>query len=689
MNSMESDKKDQVKKRLQTFLAIWDDHLGPKIIDIYPKFKIGDLEDLSIHIFQFYEFFFKDTETPYIKTDFVIPVFKMDRKAKVFFNSIRNANTRGGFQPYFVVVLVPDYFEDNELKIFDEILLKISQDFLKKQFDSLQDYYQELKNVLSLKLIPREPEIKINENYSYSAAMEDFQAGITLFTQNNLEEAYQILKKVLLKFEKEQHLNLIAEVLYLLANIHVKQKRYEEAKGYYSQLNDLYEKIKDKKYQEISLFMEGFCSYKVLDFLSANLTFKKLYDINPKKVNLTQFYTIFGKSLASTNKLNEAFDMLNHALKSSYDLKLQDKKKKQQAQIFYEMGTLLLRKYEEQIYKEGYIRLREFQNYLIDSLNFFKKSYHIVEEIGDEMTSIHLLLSIANIYGLMDDEENNLEYHLKAINLIETKDIHFNKLTILKKIIQLLDKLSYHERKVRMIERILENLDEYKFIDAFTIASFYENLGTSLISLSQIKKGLANLEEAQELLSSFNQPIHEELIVLNRIIKILTELKEYQDIARFSNRLKVVSENLQKSHIKKPTLLRPMGEIKEIWIFSTISGVKLYSYAPETELDHDLLGGFFSALKGISIEVAQRPLDSITVGDDLYTLYQDERRHFFILGRSDSKIAVETAKKILNVIYLRFWKEFHEQIINFQGNITPFHRFDNVIEALDLTLTMN
>ncbi|MHA1804239.1 MAG: hypothetical protein ACTSU4_06840, partial [Promethearchaeota archaeon] len=53
---------------------------------------------------------------------------------------------------------------------------------------------------------------------------------------------------------------------------------------------------------------------------------------------------------------------------------------------------------------------------------------------------------------------------------------------------------------------------------------------------------------------------------------------------------------------------------------------------------------------------------------------------------SEDKVSVESAKKILKIIYIRFWKEFHDLIINFQGNVTPFYRFINIIESLDLTL---
>ncbi len=681
--------KNNETRELYTFMAIWDDLLGPKVIDVYPHFNLGNLEELSIYIFQLYEFFYQNPDIPYHKAEIIVPIFKLNRKANVIFNSILNEHIRGGFQPYFIVLLAPDYFEDEELKFFNEILLKVSQNFLKYKTVSLENYYEEFKKILSLKIIPKDADVKISDTYSYSAAMEDFQAGITLYKQNNDEEAYSIFKKVLLKFEKEQHLNLMAEVLYLMGNLLVKKKNYAKAKHYFNQLNGIYERIQDKKYYEASLFMEAFAAYKLEDFISANRLFNNLKKINPKKINLIQFYTVFGKSLVHSNKFNEAFDMFNNALEKLLELQRNGKQKKQLSQVYYEMGNVLFRLHAAKINELGYIRMGEYQNYLTDALNFYINSEKILEELEDYSTLIHVLLTIGNLYEIVENENTALDYYMKTLEIIHAKNIPFNQLGVSKKVIQLFKKLKLHEKRAMFIGDILHDLERFGFIDSFSIASLYHDLAHSLIFLYNFQEGMGNLIIAEDILSKFDIPVHEELVILNQILSILTTLKQYDKIPYYSDRVKLVSERIHESEIQKPNKLHPLGYIKEIWIFSTISGVKLFSYAPETEMDQDLLGGFITALKNISVEIAQRELDSITIGNDSYTLFQEENKNFFILGRISSKTSIEITKKILKAIYKRFWKEFHDYIINFQGNITPFQRFEDIIDSLDLTLSIN
>ena len=103
---------------------------------------------------------------------------------------------RGGKQPYIIAIFVADYFSDENLKIFDEKLVKISQDIEKKEFSSLEVYHQEIVDVFALTQQNEEPIIDLNEYYSYTAAMEDFQAGVKLFQTKNFNQAYEILRKV-------------------------------------------------------------------------------------------------------------------------------------------------------------------------------------------------------------------------------------------------------------------------------------------------------------------------------------------------------------------------------------------------------------------------------------------------------------------------------------------------------------
>ncbi len=117
-------------------------------------------------------------------------------------------------------------------------------------------------------------------------------------------------------------------------------------------------------------------------------------------------------------------------------------------------------------------------------------------------------------------------------------------------------------------------------------------------------------------------------------------------------------------------------------IFLTFNG--LYYSRDEKEIQ----GTFFTiAINNIG-RIARIFLDKIN--DD--NMFNEDKSKLFIVVLlvpdyfSEDKVSVESAKKILKIIYIRFWKEFHDLIINFQGNVTPFYRFINIIESLDLTL---
>ena len=62
-----------------SFMAIWDDELGPQIIDIYPKSNIGDPEKLAIQIFTLYQFFWESPDSSYTRTDITIPIIKINK----------------------------------------------------------------------------------------------------------------------------------------------------------------------------------------------------------------------------------------------------------------------------------------------------------------------------------------------------------------------------------------------------------------------------------------------------------------------------------------------------------------------------------------------------------------------------------------------------------------------------------
>ena len=45
------------KSAIISFISIWDEEIGPEIIDFFPRSNIGDLEKFAIQIFTVYQFF--------------------------------------------------------------------------------------------------------------------------------------------------------------------------------------------------------------------------------------------------------------------------------------------------------------------------------------------------------------------------------------------------------------------------------------------------------------------------------------------------------------------------------------------------------------------------------------------------------------------------------------------------------
>lgn len=670
------------------FITIWDEDIGPVIVDFYPKFKVGDLENLAIQIFTAYQFFWDAQDLNFQTTKFILPIKSINRKAKVLLDLIPNLEVRGGLQPYIISLLLPDYFSDEELKIFDEIMLKISQQFQRNQKLSLADYYKEVKDILHLKVMEKEPAVDISEYYSYTAAMEDFQAGIKLFQTKNFDEAKKTLKKVLQKFEQEEHPHLIMEVLYILASLFTQRKQYRVARGYFLRLEGLAQKMERKSFIETSMFMGGFCAYKNENFPRA---LEKLESIEIEKVkylNKLQFYTIYGKILIHFERFEEALEAFLKAFLVSTEMDPSLILKKQQSQILYELGVVNNKIAVEMLKNQGRKYEQDYKTYLQEAINHFNRSVELLIELKDFNILIYIYQLIGNIYDFLGEDLKFLEFYNKAFQYAtEVKDSG-KKIKITNRIIQKQTKLKMYEENIICIKNILKNIEEYRMIDLYSIARFHQQLGNALTMTEKREEGLEQFLKALEIFKGFKIPMFDELQLLQRIIEFYTEKKEFEKISSYSEELKTVSDQLHNASIQHPKVFRPMGEVKEIWVFCISEGIEFYNYAPFSEVDHDLLGGFLTAMQQFSLEISQNLLNSMIIGDDRYTFYQEEGYDFFILGRSAAKSSEEIVNKILSIIYTRFWKEFAEQIKNFGGNVTYFRRFTKVIEALDLTLTM-
>ncbi len=295
---------------------------------------------------------------------------------------------------------------------------------------------------------------------------------------------------------------------------------------------------------------------------------------------------------------------------------------------------------------------------------------------------------IGNIYDFLGDDLRFLEFYGKALEYATIRKNSGKEIKIIKRIIQKQTKMQMYQENIVRINRILLNITEYKFVDLFTIAKFHQQLGESLIATSNKEEGIGHLRQALDIYKNFKTPIFDELQLLNKLNELYTEMKDYEKVSLYSEEIKKVSDKLHNILITPPKAFQPMGAVKEIWIFSFSVGIEFCSYAPFSEIDHGILGGFLTSMQQFSLEMSQSLLKSMIIGGDRYSFYKEDGYDFFMLSRSAVKNSEEVVNKILSIIYTRFWKEFAEEVKIFQGNTTPFRRFKTVIESLDLTLTI-
>ena len=684
-----SDEKDVEKgdhPLIISFMAIWDDELGPQIIDIYPKSNIGDPEKLAIQIFTLYQVFWESPDSAYQRTDFTAPIMNLNKIAKVLLDVIPNIEIRGGFQPFIIVILFPDHFTEEHMNASNEIITRISQDFSRNHAITLKNYYNDITQCLSLKLMIKEPPIEIDELYSYTAAMEDFQAGIKLFQTKNFDQAYSILKKVLLKFEQEQHKHLIMEVLYIIASILTHQKKFSVANECFRQLEALAVELNHERYMEIANFMMGFNAYKDEDFASARKKFEKINIPKSKFIKKLQYYTIYSRILQYYEDYEDALQNLLKALKISIEMEKSDKSRSLHFQILYEIGIMYYKIAAENIKNSGISENKMYKTYLKDALNYFKRSSEILVELNDANKLIYVFQLIGNLYESLGDNHRFLEYYNKALDYSTRNRFVQKEVKILNRIIQKQMELKMYEKNIEMIKNFLLNEDEYKFIDLYTMAILHWQLANSLLALREKDKGLSELIKTHEILKSFKTPIHEELDVLNQIIEFYDERNENEKISFYKNEFNILSSKLEISFLERPKTYSPLGPVKEIWIYSTTTGVGLFSYVRESNVDIDLLGGLLTAMQQFSLQLSQKELRNMVIGEDRYMIYKESGYDFFILGRANAKVPIEMIKNILSKIYRRFWKEYIQEIKNFRGNVSLFRDFIKIIESFDFTL---
>jgi tetratricopeptide (TPR) repeat protein len=668
------------------FFGIWDEELGPEVINFCPKSSILDLESLAVSIFATYQFFWDKPDEQYASTKVTLPVVNLNRKAHVLLDVVHNPEVRGGFQPFIVVLLVPDYIVDKKLEIFDAALIKVAKRYIEEKKVFIEEGFGNIEEIYAKEQEIKESKFEISALYSYTVAVDDFRAGVQLFQTKNYDDAYPLLYKALMKFEQEDHKNLIMEAIYLIASLFAQKKQFSSAEEHYLRLELLAEELQHQKYREMSVFMSGFCAYKNERYVEAIQQFSKIELIKKQFINEFQYHTIYGRALANLQSYDDSIKKLKSALRIIKTMEQSQSVKKQQGQINYELGIVNYKLAIEKTKSFGINKQKEFKNILDDAISYFESSGVIWIEIEDTNQLIKTYGLIGDIFEFLRDDSKFFEYYNKALEYAENNKDIGNQIKILKRIIQKQALLGQYEENIKSIRKVLDKFESYKLFDLHTAAILHKHLGISLVKTNQINEGLQELEVAFEILDKFKTIMDDEIPILNRIIILCTKLGNNDKIAYYSKKREEISEKLREKEFEEEKEVRYLGLLKDIWIFSRSIGIELYGYSLETKVESDLLGGFMTAIQALSEQVAYKNIDSMVFGDDRFTIYQEENRDFYILARSSAKISEDTIERTLSTIYNRFWKEFYNSITNFEGNVAPFKKFTKILESFDWTL---
>lgn len=669
--------EDKITTTLYSFIALWDSNFGPQIEAQCPKQSSFNLESIASDIFLAYNNFYRKEESDKIdRIIFNIPLNRIERRAKILIDI-----SAGSQQPFILVLLLPDYLTEERMKIFDDLMIKIGNEFKVRNTSPLDNYYEDLNKLLEIEERVQDSEIKIDDTYTFTSAVQDFKAGIELFKSKNLDEAYHLLRKSNLKFEFEKNLKLTLETSYLLGSLLAQSKKYRSAEDYFDKLEILAEDMQHQKYLESAIFMRGFCAYKNQDYYTALEQFKKLQIRELQFVNKLQYNSLFGRVLINIEEYDQAEKQLQKALDISNSLNDSEEVKQQKAQLFYELGDTHYKATIKKV-RQGQLSKDSLNQELEKAIWYFDNATDIWRYLEKYKNLIYTYKLIGNIHESLGDTDEFLSFYEKALNIADKINDVMSKLKIFGRIVQTQARLGLHNENIARIDQMIANIGSNAFMDLFTIAGLHMQLGDSLLKIGNHKEALSEFLITLNIFNRFQIPVQDVVIVIEKIMSIYTQRNDSEHFEYYNKQLERIKEQMEEISVKERKELLAIRIVREVWIFQD-TGIQLFSHAPETELDSDLLGGFITAMQNFTLELTSKQLNSMIIGMEVYMFYRESDKPYFIMGRANQKAQFVNIENVLKIFYQRFWKEYKSVLTNFNGNIVPFRSFLEIIENIE------
>ena len=176
------------------FFAVWDEKLGPKVLERYPSKCSIDIDETSVQIFMSFQTIFGNSrEVRFDRTKLVLPLKSLKRVAKILLDSTTNPSIRGGFLPFVVVFLLPLDFPEEQLTIYNVVQTQIVEHYLQNNKIKLTDYLSQTQ-IETDKLGQQ-----LNQQAFKSMKEKNFVKAIELFSQSvaimRITENFQKIRK--------------------------------------------------------------------------------------------------------------------------------------------------------------------------------------------------------------------------------------------------------------------------------------------------------------------------------------------------------------------------------------------------------------------------------------------------------------------------------------------------------------
>ncbi|MBD3351285.1 MAG: hypothetical protein GF364_07340 [Candidatus Lokiarchaeota archaeon] len=282
-----------IKGNILLYLALWDDDIGPTVVEQFPEETDIDLYENADKIFlSFQTIFGNSPDVQFEKTNLILPLKSQNIVCKILLDTIPNEDLRGGYQPFIIVFIFPIIFPEESLHIFANIQESIISRYKAKKTIHLK---QEIEKIVlrakkeASKLF-EQGEINFKDK-NYAEAKKSFSGASNIskiINEENIAQRYEAkLNDALIKQAKQVYIEAIKDY---------KDGEYKNAEKIFRKSLDLAKKtdesniIKkirksmDKNYKNWakSYAKIGKKSKKKRNFIKANEYYKKALNVAQK-----------------------------------------------------------------------------------------------------------------------------------------------------------------------------------------------------------------------------------------------------------------------------------------------------------------------------------------------------------------------------------------------------------------------